>query len=138
MDALLRKPIVPRGLVSTKGSAKSRCTSRRRLKKEFPDLPDEPQISFPGVGGLSNDEMTILGHETLNVRVLSVSTIWKPQRQACMITLCSLGSWADAEWIPGQVLEKRRRHIPLRNTQRQTRISSEVLSSQICMNGVRF
>lgn len=31
------------------------------IEEEFPDLPDEPKIGFPGVGGLSNDEMTFWG-----------------------------------------------------------------------------
>lgn len=57
-----------------------------RLKKEFPDLPNEPQISFPGVGGLSDDEMTLLGCNVRHEGKICIDN-WEAQRRACMITL---------------------------------------------------
>lgn len=85
-------------MVQRKGRHKSKCTSRR-LKKEFPDLPDEPQISFPGVDGLSDDEMTIwecnVGHEG----TVCIDN-WEAPAPGVHDNSLFLGLWADAERIP--------------------------------------
>ena len=70
-----------------------------RLKNEFPDLPNEPQISFPGVAGLPDDEMTLWEYNVEHEGTICIDN-WEASAPRVHDNSLFLGLWADAEQIP--------------------------------------
>lgn len=94
---LLRKPI-PHWVWfnETVGKVKKHLES---LKNEFPDLPSEPQISFPGVDGLPDDEMTLWEYNVEHEGTICISN-WEAPAPRVHDNALFLELWADAEQFP--------------------------------------
>lgn len=67
-----------------------------RLRKEFPDLPNKPQISFPGVNGLPDDEMTLWEYNVEHEGTICIDN-WEAPAPLVHDNSLFLGLWADAE-----------------------------------------